>query len=168
MTNKKKITANQANALKSTGPRTTEGKAIASQNAVKHGILSKAAIVEGEAIEVYEAFRTSIFDDLQPIGAMEQLLAEKIAHCSWRLRRSSHAEAQLFGQKASNQYNPTAVLDLFSGLEAQKLHNLFRYESALEKHFYRSLKELQQLQALRKQREHEKNVDEMFGFGFVS
>ena len=33
--------ANRLNARKSTGPRTPEGKAVVSQNAVKHGLLAR-------------------------------------------------------------------------------------------------------------------------------
>ena len=34
----KKLEANRRNALKSTGPKTKEGKLFASQNALKHGL----------------------------------------------------------------------------------------------------------------------------------
>ncbi len=52
MTGTKRITekqraANRANAQHSTGPRSPEGKAIVSQNAVKHGVLAQAAIPRG-------------------------------------------------------------------------------------------------------------------------
>jgi hypothetical protein len=38
----RKIEANQENAQKSTGPRTVAGKLAVSQNAVKHGLRSRA------------------------------------------------------------------------------------------------------------------------------
>ena len=48
--------ANAANARLSTGPRTTEGKACASQNARKHGLTARDLVIrEGEQEE---------FDDL--------------------------------------------------------------------------------------------------------
>ena len=37
--------ANQSNAQKSTGPVTEEGKAIVSNNAIKHGLFSKRLIL---------------------------------------------------------------------------------------------------------------------------
>jgi hypothetical protein len=39
------IHANRANAQKSTGPRTAEGKAKVAQNAVQHGLLAQRTIV---------------------------------------------------------------------------------------------------------------------------
>jgi hypothetical protein len=41
MTSEKKTEANRQNALRSTVPRTPEGKAAASQNALRHGIRSQ-------------------------------------------------------------------------------------------------------------------------------
>ncbi len=37
--------ANRANSQKSTGPRTAEGKAAVSQNAVKHGLFGHEAVI---------------------------------------------------------------------------------------------------------------------------
>ena len=45
--------ANRRNAKKSTGPRSQAGKAVASQNALKHGLTAKRVIIPGE-----EACRT--------------------------------------------------------------------------------------------------------------
>jgi hypothetical protein len=45
MATSKQIAANRANALRSTGPRTVEGKKAASRNAYKHG-LSRANTIE--------------------------------------------------------------------------------------------------------------------------
>jgi hypothetical protein len=44
MTGPPKIEANRRNTEKSTGPRTTEGKAIVAQNAVEHGLLARTAV----------------------------------------------------------------------------------------------------------------------------
>ena len=47
------MAANRANAQKSTGPRTEEGKAISSQNALKHGVYSRSDILDGEFQEAF-------------------------------------------------------------------------------------------------------------------
>ena len=43
------IEANRANAQKSTGPRTAEGKAKVAPNAIKHGLLAEQVVVKDEA-----------------------------------------------------------------------------------------------------------------------
>ena len=42
------IQANRQNAQKSTGPRTPQGKAVVAQNALKHGLLARQAVIVGE------------------------------------------------------------------------------------------------------------------------
>ena len=51
------IVANRLNAQKSTGPRTAEGKAVVSQNAVKHGLLARQAVIVGEDPGEFEFYR---------------------------------------------------------------------------------------------------------------
>jgi hypothetical protein len=43
MTTEAQIAANRVNATKSTGPRTTAGKAVVALNGMKHGLLSARA-----------------------------------------------------------------------------------------------------------------------------
>ena len=49
MTTQAQILANQRNAQKSTGPCTAEGKASASQNSVKHGLLAHCDVIAAES-----------------------------------------------------------------------------------------------------------------------
>jgi hypothetical protein len=48
MTSEKKAEANRRNALKSTGPKTPEGKDAVRLNALKHGLLSQEILLPGE------------------------------------------------------------------------------------------------------------------------
>jgi hypothetical protein len=48
MMSDKKAHANRRNALKSTGPKTPEGKAAVRLNALRHGLLSKEPLLPGE------------------------------------------------------------------------------------------------------------------------
>ena len=93
----KQLAANRRNALKSTGPRTPEGKAVSRYNALKHGIFAKAVIPP--ALEPYES--RADFDDLldaftaqfAPANRLEALLVQQIAVITWRLARLYRAEA---------------------------------------------------------------------------
>ena len=55
MSTKAQINANQQNAQKSTVPRTAHGKAVVSQNAVKHGLFAAEAVINGKNQADYEA-----------------------------------------------------------------------------------------------------------------
>ena len=95
MTSKRKAAANRRNARKSTGPRTPEGKARSSLNALSHGILSSAPIVSlVETAERWEEHREAIRAALQPANHLEALLVERIALQAWRLARVARYESE--------------------------------------------------------------------------
>jgi hypothetical protein len=48
MTSSRQVQANRRNALKTTGPKTAEGKAAVCLNAMKHGLLSREVLLPGE------------------------------------------------------------------------------------------------------------------------
>jgi hypothetical protein len=88
MTTPERIKANRRNALASTGPRTTEGQAISSRNATRHGILSHLEVLPGlESTEDWNAHLDAILLDLAPEGHLETTLAERVALQLWRLGR---------------------------------------------------------------------------------
>src|SRR5688572_7762519 len=87
--------ANRANARKSTGPRTAEGKAKSSMNAVKHGLTAQSAVLPGESREELEALARSVHAQLKPAGAIQRILAERVVSVAWKLRRCAAAEADL-------------------------------------------------------------------------
>lgn len=95
MTSARKVLANRRNALKSTGPRSPEGKARSSRNATKHGFDSSGIVIRGfECRDEWEAHREGIFESLSPDGHLEETLADRIAVYLWRLRRIAVASAQ--------------------------------------------------------------------------
>src|SRR5215210_510010 len=96
MASRKQIQANRRNALKSTGPKTPEGKALARLNATKHGLLSQEALLPGEDEDALKELAERLRAELQPVGEMESLLLERIIDATWRLRRLSRVEAGIF------------------------------------------------------------------------
>lgn len=77
---------------KATGPRTEEGKQKASSNTTKHGVFSKAVVLRGESRAEYDELLARLREALQPEGALEELLLEKLATIAWRQRRLLLAE----------------------------------------------------------------------------
>ncbi len=92
MTTQKQMNANRLNAQQSTGPKSNEGKAIVSSNAIKHGIFTKYLILAStfgkEDDKEYLEMLNNLVDCLTPQNQMESLLVEKIAIDFWRLRRT--------------------------------------------------------------------------------
>jgi hypothetical protein len=89
------IAANRTNAQASTGPKTAEGKAKSSQNAVSLGLFTKQNCMQPEEREEYHNLYNALWRDLSPIGAMEELFATEIIRGAWRLRRCAMVEATL-------------------------------------------------------------------------
>jgi hypothetical protein len=77
-----------------TGPRTPEGKAIVSRNAVRNGLYAAPSIAVGdEAPGDWDHFHRDIVEDRSPDGPLEASLASRVAILLWRLRRLHRAEA---------------------------------------------------------------------------
>ena len=96
MATEAQIAANRLNAQRSTGPRTGEGKARVSRNAVKHGLLAQEAVIRGEDPEDFEAHREAVLGELSPVGAIESMLAERVVGLLWRLRRAERLQNEAF------------------------------------------------------------------------
>jgi hypothetical protein len=96
MSSLKQIEANRLNALKSTGPRTEEGKRRSRCNAIRHGLTAETIIVGLEDPEDYESFEATIIADYDPTTAVERELVLRLASILWRLRRATGIETALF------------------------------------------------------------------------
>ena len=113
MTTEKQIEANKKNALMSTGPRTPEGKAVVSQNAIRHGIFTQDLVINTgdgkEDEDEYLELLYGLIDCLRPSGQMELLLVEKVACDYWRLRRVLRFETgsirKIIDMAVSDYYN---------------------------------------------------------------
>jgi hypothetical protein len=90
------IQANRSNAQKSTGPRTPQGKATASQNAVKHGLLAEQVVIHGEDPAQFDLYRAGMLAELTPEGVVEEMLAERAVSLAWRLRRAERLQSAVF------------------------------------------------------------------------
>ena len=76
MATKAQIKANKQNSQKSTGPRTAEGKAAVSQNAVKHGLFAHEALIHGESQADFDLHREAFLAEWRPVGPTESMMAE--------------------------------------------------------------------------------------------
>ena len=88
--------ANRVNARKSTGPKTSKGKAASKLNAVKHGLLAQTVLVRGEQFQEsaqgFKRLSLEFYASLAPVGPLEEMLVDEIIQATWRLRRAWRAE----------------------------------------------------------------------------
>ncbi|MDD4050342.1 MAG: hypothetical protein PHR28_00405, partial [candidate division Zixibacteria bacterium] len=93
---KKQLRANRANARKSTGPKSVEGKQMVRHNSVTYGLYTKDIIINSphlkESKEEFDQLLNSLLDEFQPQTGFQLHLVHKIANCLWRSRRAIRAE----------------------------------------------------------------------------
>ncbi len=179
MATKAQINANKENSKKSTGPKTPEGKAAVSQNAVKHGLFGHEAVINGEDREQFDLYRDALMADVCPVGATESMLAERFINLSWRLRRTERMQNQAIDEMIAELapsplewYANSMVLPhmrsnerkfrvpepkLALGRVAKKdcafnrvLDRLMMYERRIESSMLRTMHELKKLQIMRR------------------
>jgi hypothetical protein len=151
MSTARQIAANQANALKSTGPKTAEGQERAKMNALKHGLTAREVTSANESVDDFNAYYDEFIEMLRPVGAIEEQLAERIIICAWRLRRVYRIDSSLFvaGQSVTQYVGSVGgVFVRLAGGDA--ISKLTRYEAAIERSYQRARQELERLQARRR------------------
>jgi hypothetical protein len=179
MASESQILANRLNAQKSTGPRTSEGKAAVSQNAVKHGLFADHDVICSESQADFDLYRRQILDELNPFSPMESMLAERIVALSWRLKRVCRFQNQAIDVlNADNAFSPLKKLTQslsfnfagkslsnaggFNGelalgrmavkdfANARVLDRLLMYERRIEHSLYKTILEFQRLNIAKK------------------
>jgi len=157
MSSETQIIANQNNA-KLGGVKTEKGKAISRLNAMKHGILS-TLVTPDEEKEIVGIYRTLI-QKYVPLSPIEFVLMERLSLWIVRLRRAARAEKEILmafknPRRVEPAYSFEKVIDegytpKISANNILVLNNTYlRYESSLERNFYRTLHELERIQAVK-------------------
>jgi hypothetical protein len=92
----KQRAASRANSQKSTGPRTTAGKAVSRFNALKHGIYAVHQIMFDEKPEDLAEFAAEYHEHHCPADSDQRFLVDTLVANEWRLRRTRRVEAELW------------------------------------------------------------------------
>ena len=141
----RKVNANRANAAKSTGPKSREGKARSSRNAICHGFFSKAVVLPDESFASYEAMAEQIRSELRPRNVLEELLVTEIINLKWRMDRLLKVESTVFTRKGISVSGHDcgtgfAFVNDAQGLDA--FSKLARYEGPLSRRFSKCIRDL--------------------------
>jgi len=85
--------ANRRNALKSTGPKTQEGKEKSRRNAIKHGLTSLVVVAEDAA--TFQVRFEDLFWSIKPRNSLQRHLVEEVALLTLRTERARRIERKL-------------------------------------------------------------------------
>jgi hypothetical protein len=165
MATEAQIAANRRNAQKSTGPRTPEGKARSSRNALRHGLasISPHSFLTVEDKSAFERMLHGYILTYEPNHADEVDLVTDAVFCKWRQQRLWSTEAQLVEMTIAEQQHDlqrklpkaNAAAHVANATrhcsEENRLNR--RYEAQLHRQYGNNLKLLGELQAKRIDRE---------------
>src|SRR5437867_290970 len=113
----KQHAANCANATRSTGPRTPEGKARSAQNARSHGFTASTfAVVRLEELNEVADLTADLVALYQPVNSQELFALERVALTQQTLLRAARLEAGLF-TSCLDQALDGGPLNLMTALE---------------------------------------------------
>jgi hypothetical protein len=171
MATEKQVQANQKNAQKSTGPRTPEGKAKSSQNAVTHGLTSKRPVLDIEDNAEFGTFVNELLDQLDPTNPLEFFFAKRAACQAWRIQRAQCYETLILNNliKSASQNENLQARSVSDGIDSslpvqpispdsllgqiladdfrnhRTLEKITRYEMRLENSMMRCLNQFQKI-----------------------
>jgi hypothetical protein len=132
------IEANRRNALKSTGPRTPEGKAAVRMNALKHGLRARTVVLPGENLEEFHQLCDDLEAEWQPLSRTEQFYVEQMAVSQWKLNRMEVGEVGVFQEEVK------------SNTQIPLLDRLWQAQCRMERSYARAQRELERLQKSRR------------------
>jgi len=147
----KQLDANRQNAQRSTGPRTPEGKAASSRNALTHGLTAQQIVLETESQAEFEEHAAELREEHQPSTPTAHILVDQLIRASWKLRRARIAEAYYYKQLGAGfRDGPDGPWLNITNLSDEHLEGLAREEGRAERSFYRALRELQRIRKERR------------------
>jgi hypothetical protein len=157
----RQIEANRRNAA-GTHQMSEAGRQAVRANAIRHGLTSRLHVVlEGEDQQFFDELRDSLLADYAPATTQETLLVHQIAEHYWRLLRARNMETASLSastQAFEIEFNMTAEgqpgadpshVALAYSQHDKLFARLGRYETTIERSYYRAIRELQKLQSNR-------------------
>jgi hypothetical protein len=159
MATSNQINANRENSLLSTGPVTEEGKQKVKYNALTHGILQKDLTPYEDSS--LDELKEALFEEEKPKSVITQLLLERIALHTIRLKRIVKAESEHIKSTLDPMVTEIEALNVtmpnfqpvirhqgyitkLGSSTIETLTNIYsRYETYEENKLYRAIREYQ-------------------------
>ena len=136
----RKLAANRRNSLRSTGPKTPEGKAAVRMNSLRHGLRARTVVLPGENREEFNQLCDDLEREWEPQSRTAKFYLEQMAVSQWKLTRMEVAEAGIFKESLSAK------------VQLPLLDRLWQAQGRLERSYARAQRELERLQPYRPRR----------------
>jgi hypothetical protein len=150
MSSQRQQQASRANGSKSRGPTSPAGKLASSRNAITHGMLSSAIVLQGESKDRFHAHLALFYKEFQPQTPFEESLIENMAVARWRQVRIWGMETAGIGCEMTRQAEmslstpaedaATRASRAFRRLsdDSHSLDLIHRYDSRYDRQYYRA------------------------------
>jgi hypothetical protein len=138
------LTANRANAMLSTGPKTDEGRAISSQNRTTHGLArhnGPFVLLSTEDPNGFEALKASLVREHHPCTETETILINGMAEFHWLANRAQTLQNSCLDPQ-TGQITDAALFSLY-----------LRYQTTHTRAFHKCLNDLVKLRSERRKTE---------------
>src|SRR5947207_3612668 len=129
------VAANQANAQRSTGPRTPQGKAISAMNNFRHGFNGAFTVLPWEQQDEFDLLLGALRDEHKPSSLTETVLVDRMAQSLWLSKRAVMLQHVTF-----NHNMPTCD-------DEKQLALYIRYQTTNERAFHKCLSDLLKLRS---------------------
>ena len=136
---------------------------------MRHGLTGHVVVLPTEDLTAYQSHLKRFVDQFQPKGALEDQLVQSLGDTTWRLNRVPATEATFLTLAAEDQLHsirtnePRAVSALAMAKafhhQSHALANISIYEQRLARLFDRTLKQLREIQAERREHERSQMID---------
>jgi hypothetical protein len=153
------LAANRANAQRSTGPRSVEGKSVSRFNALQHGADAASPIIPGEDPAEYQQLANEYLQRFAPQTPDEQYHVQTMIDSDWQKRRLSRLETECYHILDTESPGFSLAAAILTATPAKLLARTQRQLAAHQRVWYCAFTEL------RRQREREADEDPRDSFG---
>ena len=149
MATEKQIAANRRNAKLSTGPRSVEGKARSSRNALKTGLYCPGIIIGKESPTQLQELEAAYTAEYAPATPTERALVDSLVHYEWLLRRYRWVETEVWRATLDRMtdYQRTESWAGNAFMDTPAIARIHRLRNQAQRLFHETLEKLRALQS---------------------
>src|ERR1035437_4162877 len=146
MSSLRRINSSRANAARSRGPITPEGKERSSAHPPPPGLLPNGVVLKNESSQCFDALVPQHIQRFAPADGVEFAMIEEMVAANWRMRRAWAIENRLMEKAIRNQPPGDEVARIAAAFSepaaSPELNLLHRYEARLHRIYQRALNNL--------------------------